>query len=467
MESVSSGNRAGLCNSEGWNQTGAGVVAGMFDDALDDELPLPDLSFSDGPSVEEMSVGEFPPLTPVSSLRGPQARKRKAKMTKGQSSQKRSNTNTFCGFQEDHEQAVPDQLNSVGQSKSTSGSEQTAPVRPIQNKVISTPSPQTHSQNSEKLPSSLKTMLIEPAGAAEEVRNFFANDIRLARDIDQSPIGQHKISSVNKNRARGLLIITLQEINDEQFSNLLSVTSIGNRAVRCRQPQMQSLTYGVIGPVGMETMADEIFEELKKHHSNVLSVRRIMKDKNQVPTQCMQLTFSGKLLPEHVCIGYQRFPVRLFIDRAWQCYNCLDFGHNAVHCTGKTKCVICSGAHRSQDCPNRNTGSPKCANCNGNHTASYGGCPKMKEAKSVEKVRAEQKLSYRDALRVVRGSQRELHKPQPVLETMPRAPYPMNNSIALNLSPRNGAEAQLSQPPRASVGTQTDFIEATCQTVAQ
>jgi hypothetical protein len=51
----------------------------------------------------------------------------------------------------------------------------------------------------------------------------------------------------------------------------------------------------------------------------------------------------------------------------------------------------------------------------------------MKEAKSVEKVRAEQKLSYRDALRVVRGSQRELHKPQFVPETRPRATYPMND----------------------------------------
>ena len=37
-----------------------------------------------------------------------------------------------------------------------------------------------------------------------------------------------------------------------------------------------------------------------------------------------------------------------------------------------------------------------------NHTANYGGCRVYREAKHVERVRAQQKLSYRGAVQVVK-----------------------------------------------------------------
>jgi hypothetical protein len=135
-------------------------------------------------------------------------------------------------------------------------------------------------------------------------------------------------------------------------------------------------------------------------------VRKILKGKNKVPTQCLQVTFAGKQLPEQVFVGYQHFPVQLFVDCPWQCYNCQDFGHNVAHCRGKTKYVICAGAHRSQACPNRYSGNTKGSNCQGRHTASYRKCSKMKEAKTEEKIRAEQELFYHDVVKVVKTSQR-------------------------------------------------------------
>ncbi|KAF2357200.1 hypothetical protein FHG87_012041 [Trinorchestia longiramus] len=42
-----------------------------------------------------------------------------------------------------------------------------------------------------------------------------------------------------------------------------------------------------------------------------------------------------------------------------------------------------------------------CCNCSGNHTANYGGCPKIRQAREVEKIRQIQKLSYWDAARQV------------------------------------------------------------------
>jgi len=349
----------------------------------------PDLSFSDGPSGEEMAESDADQFFAATH-----AQKRKAtsrpEMESQATSQKKSNNN-FRGFS-DEARSHP-----TGNSPSSWQSTSRDLDTPNNLWLPTLARPQVESMK----PKSAKTILIEPIGTPDEVKGFFANDIKLAREIDASLFGKYQIASINKNLARGLLIVNFHELHEEQLTKLLAVNSIGSRGVRCRLPQMQSLTHGVIGPVGVETDIEEILLELKKRHASLQSARRIMKDKNQTPSQCLQLTFSGKELPDYVSIVYQRFPVRLFVDRPWQCYNCQGFWHKAAHCRSRTRCVICSGAHSSKDCPNKNTTSVKCANCQGNHTASYGGCFKMKEAKAVEKVRAEQKLSYRDAVQAV------------------------------------------------------------------
>jgi len=40
----------------------------------------------------------------------------------------------------------------------------------------------------------------------------------------------------------------------------------------------------------------------------------------------------------------------------------------------------------------------KCSNCGNNHTASYGGCTKIKEQKQIQKIKATNSISYRDAV---------------------------------------------------------------------
>jgi hypothetical protein len=93
-------------------------------------------------------------------------------------------------------------------------------------------------------PKSAKTILIEPIGTPEKLQGFFANDIKLTRKIDASLFGKYQIASINKNLARELLIVNFHELHKEQLTKLLVVDSIGSRGVRCRLPQMQSLTHG-------------------------------------------------------------------------------------------------------------------------------------------------------------------------------------------------------------------------------
>ena len=76
-----------------------------------------------------------------------------------------------------------------------------------------------------------------------------------------------------------------------------------------------------------------------------------------------------------------------------------------MDCNSEPRCLIFSNEHETRTCPHISAGglyeNRKCANCCENHTANYGGCRVYREAKYVERVRAEQKLSSRDAVQVV------------------------------------------------------------------
>ena len=70
----------------------------------------------------------------------------------------------------------------------------------------------------------------------------------------------------------------------------------------------------------------------------------------------------------------------------------------------KPGCMICANEHKTRTCPHKGeTGelfdNRECANCGGNHTANYGGCKVYREAKHVERVRADKRcrLSQRSA----------------------------------------------------------------------
>ena len=62
-----------------------------------------------------------------------------------------------------------------------------------------------------------------------------------------------------------------------------------------------------------------------------------------------------------------------------QCFKCQSFGHKALNCTKKEKCVVCGEAHSHKNCPNKEKRKPKCANCRGPHVANYRGCPAYKD----------------------------------------------------------------------------------------
>jgi len=73
-----------------------------------------------------------------------------------------------------------------------------------------------------------------------------------------------------------------------------------------------------------------------------------------------------------------------------QCRRCQRFGHTQRNCGHAPRCVACGGSHLSGGCPTPRD-QPACCGCRGNHTASYRGCVKWKEAMAALAKQAPQR----------------------------------------------------------------------------
>ncbi|KAF2363483.1 hypothetical protein FHG87_005767 [Trinorchestia longiramus] len=175
--------------------------------------------------------------------------------------------------------------------------------------------------------------------------------------------------------------------------------SISQIASNEEEEANQSTSVGVIGPFGEDTSNEDLTEALKEAGFKGALAERIFKGKDKIKTSMFKVIFNSNSLPPYVRIGYQQYRVNTYIGKPWECYKCQRFGHSAAFCRSAPRCVVCSSPHTSNEC-NKTTGRI-CCNCGGNHTANYGGCPKIKQAKELEKTRQIQKLSYRDAVKQV------------------------------------------------------------------
>ncbi|KAF2348766.1 hypothetical protein FHG87_020480 [Trinorchestia longiramus] len=275
-------------------------------------------------------------------------------------------------------------------------------------------------------------------------KSFLSNEIKLAKALAASTFGNWNIGKITKNLGRNLLVVTLDR-HYENPSELLKITEIGPWKVKCRLPASQSTSVRVIGPFGEDTSNEDLTEALKEAGFKGALAERIFKGKDKIKTSMFKVIFDSNSLPPYVRIGYQQYRVNTYIGKPWQCYKCQRFRHSAAFCRSAPRCVVCSGPHTSNEC-NKTTGRI-CCNCGGNHTANYGGCPKIKQAKEVEKPRQIQKLSYRDAVkRVFKQTGTPTSQPQSVL--------PANTTLSRH-QPDSGNLQIPKTTKTKTVGTQT------------
>lgn len=87
-----------------------------------------------------------------------------------------------------------------------------------------------------------------------------------------------------------------------------------------------------------------------------------------------------------------------------QCRNCQQYGHSAINCFRKYRCVKCTGDHSHGECTKTTDDEAACINCNGKHPANYRGCQihkdlvkRMNDKKiSDRKAQAERQAAYQN-----------------------------------------------------------------------
>ena len=113
----------------------------------------------------------------------------------------------------------------------------------------------------------------------------------------------------------------------------------------------------------------------------------ITKGGKKVQTWTFFLTFDAPTLPEHIFLGFEKY-----IPLPRRCFKCQQFGHGARTCRAtKHICPFCSGTHKQDDCPNKE--SPKCPNCDSAHPATSRECPAFLTEKRALEIQVESRCT--------------------------------------------------------------------------
>jgi hypothetical protein len=182
-----------------------------------------------------------------------------------------------------------------------------------------------------------KIVIIEPVADhdgpnARPLSKFFSNEISLSTALANSPFGKAGIGHISRNPKRQLLVVSMKDDSPTELTQLLGVTKLGSWNIKCRLPVNQTVSVGVIGPLGEDVSDEELTSVLVDSGYKDVTAERILKGKGKLKTCKFKINFPSSTLPDHLYVGYQRFKVEPFVADPWQCYRCQYFGHSAISC---------------------------------------------------------------------------------------------------------------------------------------
>jgi len=184
-----------------------------------------------------------------------------------------------------------------------------------------------------------------------------------------------------------------------QGNCISKLTSLANFAVTVRAHRTLNTFKGVIKCRDLiDCDKAEILEKLKSQDvSDINTITVKGNDGSRRNTYTFIVTFRLPTLPKHIKIGYLRVPVAVYVPNPLRCFKCQRFGHGQKVCRTEVVCVKCGQTgHSDRDCRNE----VKCPNCSGSHSAFSRDCPKWKQEKQVQFIKAEKGVSFPEARRL-------------------------------------------------------------------
>lgn len=216
-----------------------------------------------------------------------------------------------------------------------------------------------------------------------------------------SPIAIHKcLTKISKNieiqrtRTGGMLMKAEKSLE----SQLLNLKQIGNVKVEIKKHNLLNSSKGTIFCPELEELSQEETNEFSTMNNitNIKRIERRNKDGIKTRSHIYELQFDESKPPEKVNLGYLKILVRPVTPRPLQCYKCYKFGHPAKYCRDeKPICGKCGEEKHEDACIKK----PYCVNCTGNHPAWSWKCRLYNERKQIEKIKAENLCSVKEATR--------------------------------------------------------------------
>ena len=138
---------------------------------------------------------------------------------------------------------------------------------------------------------------------------------------------------------------------------------------------------------------EEILDGLKDE--GVIKLDRILVNRKQETNRDIYIDLPKSDLAKIHQGGLLQGGVSQFIPNPIRCYKCQKFGRTKFNCRKNEVCNKCGKEDHtdSQECTNE----AKCVNCQGNHASNDKTCPKWKEEKKIQRIKAERGISYTDA----------------------------------------------------------------------
>ena len=229
-----------------------------------------------------------------------------------------------------------------------------------------------------------------------------------------------------KRLLNGTILFECEKIS--QAKNLQKLNQFANVPVKTSPHRTLNSSKGIIRCRDIYDMSEEeIANELSSEGVSQVKRYTFKRDNQIQKTNTLLLTFKMATPPANIKVGYLRVKVDTFIPSPLRCFKCQKYGHGLQSCRGQSACFKCGEKdHDSDTCD-----KPICClNCGGKHMANSKQCPVWIKEYTIQKVKAEQKLSHSEARKRVEA----------------------NN--ATKAGPQSYASAAAVQ--KVSIGTQTD-----------
>ena len=154
---------------------------------------------------------------------------------------------------------------------------------------------------------------------------------------------------------------------------------------------------------------EETKQELLENES-VSEIRLLGKPSDERNAFGVIITYKAdQEFPTSIGVWGIRKRVSQYLPQPVQCFRCQRFGHRALECRGKERCMICAGAHSNKDCTSRgDMGTTKCINCGKNHTANSKECLIRQERALILKKAILEDLPVHEARKKIASTQLQL-----------------------------------------------------------